>query len=79
VPFDSPRQGAGWLPFGGPRHRSPLRIQRPPAPPDRCRAAEPGRVPANPKDTIRPRTLKPFSSRRESLGKTELREFRDSG
>ena len=42
----------------GPRHRRPLRIQRPAAPPDRRRAAEPGRDPPEPKDRIRSRRLK---------------------
>jgi hypothetical protein len=42
----------------GPRHRRPLRIQRPAAPPDRRRAAEPRPVQHEPKDRIRSPRLK---------------------
>jgi hypothetical protein len=42
----------------GPRHRRPLRIQRPAAPPDRRRTAEPGTGPPEPKARTRSRRLK---------------------
>ena len=42
----------------GPRHRRPLRIQRPAAPPDRSRAAGPRPVPREPKARNRSRRLK---------------------
>ena len=53
----------------GPRHRRPLRIQRPAAPPDRGRAARPRPVPREPKDRIRSRRLKTpqFPPRRPSV------------